>query len=159
LKNQLVITVSGADEGLERLRVELGTHRTHGTLGLRRLRNEGSTASLELAIASELASYLTTSVELERTLQGESGLAEAIQRSRLEGILAALPMQLDETLYRLRNALVHLPAGDELRSPIPIPGGDSIVSLSVLRHDERFTARLAHTIVNLINTLYASDFG
>jgi hypothetical protein len=156
LGNQLVITVQGADKELQDLGKELGKASSTGQVESTRVRDEGSHATLRVKLSPELLACLTSSREESRELASERGLAEAIQRARPAGILATVPVQLDETLYRLRNALVHLPSDGIIAPPVPVPAGSPIDRLDSLLNSPQFVVELTHIIVNLINSLYGT---
>jgi hypothetical protein len=156
VQDKLVLSIAGADKQLRDLRADCGPQHTTGSLRSRRLRNEGDSTVLRVDLPNQLADYLATEAADNREVLQEKGLAEAIRRARSAGTLPTLPNELDETLFRLRNALIHLPSGDQLEPPIPIPYGQPINSLSNLRSAPQFIRQLAFLVVNLINSIYAA---
>jgi hypothetical protein len=96
--------------------------------------------------------FVTSSKIQSKETVSERGLAEAIQRARSLDILE-LPVELDLTTQRLRNALIHLPADGKISPPVPLSGGNTFVTTEEVRRDARFIKGLAVWLVGQINSL------
>lgn len=124
---------------------------------IRKINSNASKATLQLELAAELTEFLASDREETRETFVEKGLSEAVQRARKAGILAAVPSQLDETIIKLRNNLVHLPSRGILDPHIPDPTGGQFTNLEELRINQELLSGLISVIVELINGVYVGS--
>jgi hypothetical protein len=154
--NRLVCTIAGADKDLSGLDVVAKVKPAVGKFEIRKVQVEGTKAILRVELDDMLAGFFASDTEVSRETFTDKGLSEAVQRARKEGSLATVPAQLDETLVKLRNNLVHLPSGGSLDPPVPIPFKGEFKTFDELKQDLKFIRDLMHIIVDLINNLYAA---
>ena len=150
--NQLVITVSGADDDVNALK---GTPGGAGVVKLRKIQEEGGRTRLACEVDSAIVAHIASETEVSREESKEKGLAEAIQRALAVGLLETLAAPLDETLYRLRNHLIHLPSGDQLDPPVPLPSGGRLSSLQQIQQVPHVARGLVNVIVSTTNHVYS----
>lgn len=124
---------------------------------IRKIYSSDSKATLQLELADGLTQFLASEQEAARETYVEKGLSEAVQRARKAGILAAVPSQLDDTIIKLRNNLVHLPSRGVLDPHIPDPTGGQFTNLEQLRNNQGLINGLLPVIVELINGVYVSS--
>lgn len=152
VSNKLVLEISGADRELSELDAVLGTSPAKGTLHARKMAHDGKLATLVLEGEVSAVEFVTSSKVHSKEIIIDRGLAEAVQRARSLDLLE-LPIELDLTAQRLRNALIHLPADGKINPPVPLTGGSDLKSTEELRRDSRFVKGLAVWLVGQINSL------
>jgi len=154
---KLVLTTGGGtDRDLRDMDDAVGFSPAQGTCEMRKLYTNGSKVSLQLDVDSVLVGFLASEREETRVTFADKGLSEAIQRARKAGVLAAVPSQLDETMVKLRNNLIHLPSKGVLDPPVPDPTSGTFVSLTELQQEPQLVKGLMPLIVELINTIYVT---
>lgn len=155
MSNNLLLTIQGADRDLQGLNAVLGVYPPTVTFELRKLNIEGNKVSLKIDIDESLVGFFASEREESRESVPEKGLAEAIQRARRADILRTVPIEFDETLFRLRNNLIHLPSNGDFAPPVPNPAGGEFLNVDELKQEPQMVKGLLHLIVELINTIYA----
>ncbi|HEY0097397.1 MAG TPA: hypothetical protein VGB76_00470 [Pyrinomonadaceae bacterium] len=156
VQNRLVCTIAGADKDLSGLDAVAKVRPAVGKFEIRKIQVEGTKVILRAEVDDMIAGFFASEVEASRETFTDKGLSEAVQRARKEGSLVTMPAQLDETLVKLRNNLVHLPSGGSLDPPVPVPFGGEFKTFDELRQDLKFIRDLMHIVVDLINNLYAA---
>lgn len=151
--DQRLVFISGG--GTDRELREMST--SERVCQIRKVNTNDSVATLEIELAADLTEFLASEQEQTRETYVEKGLSEAVQRARKMGILAAVPSQLDETIIKLRNNLVHLPSGGILDPQVPDPTGGNFTSLEALRSNPELLSGLTPVIVQLINGIYVGS--
>jgi hypothetical protein len=155
-ENLVLTTPGGTDRHLRDMDAIVGFSPAQGTCEMRKLYTNGAKVSLQLEVDSVLVGFLASEHEETRETFTDKGLSEAIQRARKAGILITVPSQLDETMVKLRNNLIHLPSRGVLDPPVPDPTGGTFVSLNELQQEPQLVKGLMPLIVELINTIYVT---
>lgn len=153
---KLVFTISGTDKNLGGLDAAMGIYPAEGSFNLRKVGAENSRAILRVEVEEHLLGFFATESEEKRESFAEKGLSEAVQRARKADILKIIPVQLDETIVKLRNNLIHLAHSGLFDPSVPIPSGGQILSHDELRRDPQLVKDLIYMVVELINNLYAT---
>jgi hypothetical protein len=151
ISNRLVMTSSG---GADRDLGEMSTF--ENTCEIRKIYGSDSRVVLQLELDAGLSGFLASDREEMRETYVDKGLSEAIQRARKAGLLDAVISQLDDTIVKLRNNLVHLPSRGVLEPPISDPAGGEFTNLEELRNNRELVNGLIPLIVGLINDVYVA---
>lgn len=155
LSKQLVFTIEGSDENLDRLDSVVGKYPAVGSFDLRKTSVENSKVILRAELDESLGKFFASDLQESHEVYSEKGLSEAVQRARKAEILQTLPIQLDDTIIRLRNNLIHLSFDGIFDPTVPSPSGGRFVNHDELRQEPQLVKDLIHLVVELINNLYA----
>ncbi len=156
VQDKLVCTIAGADKDLSGLDAFARVIPAAGKFEIRKTQVEGTRAILRIEVDDSISGFFTSDNEINRETHTDKGLSEAVQRARKVGSLQTMSVELDETIIKLRNNLVHLPSGGSLDPLVPVPGGGEFKTFEELKQGTQFIKNLMHIIVELINVLYAS---
>lgn len=156
IQDRLVCTIAGADKDLSGLDTLARVSPAVGKFEICKTQVEGTKAILRIEVDDSFSGFFASDNEISRETYTDKGLSEAVQRARKAGSLQTMPVELDETIIKLRNNLVHLPSGGSLDPRVPVPGGGEFKTFEELKQDVQFIKDLMHMIVELINVLYAS---
>jgi hypothetical protein len=156
--DKLLLRIEGSDNLATELDRVLGKFPAEFEIEARKSHDEISKTILSLSVDSQLADCLITTKKESVEVINEKGLSEAVQRARKTEILRTVPIQLDETIIKLRNNLIHLPAQGNLTSPVPIPDlrGGGFRALDDIREEPQFITQVIYIGVELINFIYTN---
>jgi hypothetical protein len=156
ITDKLFIEFRGATAPLSALDALAGVTPAVGSWKVRRVVNGDNSFSLSFEAGKRVADLVSSSLVERTDTVPEKGLAEAIGRARANHLLDSMPLSMDVTVQRLRNALVHLPADGKIDPSIPLTGGNSFATLEEIRSNSRFVGALAGWLVRQINELCAN---
>jgi hypothetical protein len=153
---KLLLSIDGSDRKLNELASVVGTYPATGNLSLRKLSTNNSKSVLRIDLDENLTEFFASNDEEERDTYPEKGLSEAVQRARKTEIMQTVPAQLDETIIKLRNNLIHLSVDNKLNPPIPMPDGGQLTEHAELKKELHIANSLVYLVVELINDIYSS---
>jgi hypothetical protein len=156
LSDKLVLSINGSDKGLDEFEAAVGSYPATGYFNLRKIGLENSKAILRIEVDEHLLGFFASDGEEKRESIAEKGLSEAVQRARKSDIMRTVPAQLDDTIIRLRNNLIHLSLDGKLDPPVPIPGSGPLTNHDQLRQEPKTASYLIHLVVDLINDIYSA---
>lgn len=156
VSQKLIIEISGSDKNIDDIESTLGIYPAAGNFEARFSGFENSKAIIRMEVDTPLKDFFSSSVEDLKETFPDKGLSEAIQRARKVGLLENIAFQFDDTIIRLRNNLVHLPANGQLEPPVPNITGGYFTTLAELQREPQFIRGLVYLIVELINILFTA---